>query len=196
MRVDISEGDSSDLSGYAAVSIAFEVREMFSLVVSDGGLGGIQFALQQLELPYLKDYDAEPGNHPTEWRAHHDTTSWGVLEARSEGSRVGGAVIAWQTPKVDLLEGRADLAVLWDLRVAVGMRGKGVGAALFRKAERWAGARRARYLKVETQNVNVPACRFYASRGCELGAVHRFAYPAFPAEVQLFWYKRLAPSAV
>ena len=196
MRVDVREDDSTDLSGYAGVSIAFEVREIFSVVVPEHGLGGFQFALQNLELPYLKDYDAEPGNHPTEWRTHFDTTSWGVLEARIEGTRVGGAVIAWRNPKVDVLDGRADLAVLWDLRVAAGMRGKGVGAALFRKAERWAGARGARYLKVETQNVNVPACRFYISRGCELGAVHRFAYPAFPDEVQLFWYKRLAPNRV
>jgi GNAT superfamily N-acetyltransferase len=40
------------------------------------------------------------------------------------------------------------------------MRGLGIGAALFRAAERWAVARGARWLKVETQNVNVAACRF------------------------------------
>ena len=28
--------------------------------------------------------------------------------------------------------------------------------------------------------------------GCELGAMHRFAYPELPDEVQLLWYKALA----
>ena len=48
-------------------------------------------------------------------------------------------------------------------------------------------------MKVETQNVNVPACRFYARQGCVLGAINRFAYPDLPDEVQLLWYKTLSP---
>ena len=34
-------------------------------------------------------------------------------------------------------------------------------------------------------------CRFYASHGFLLRAVHRGAYPSFPTEVQFLWYKRL-----
>jgi hypothetical protein len=49
-------------------------------------------------------------------------------------------------------------------------------------------------LKVETQNINVPACRFYVKQGCVLGAIHRFAYPEFPDEAQLLWYKDLPGS--
>ncbi len=101
-------------------------------------------------------------------------------------------MVAWNTPGVDMLEGRDDLAVVWDLRVAPGARGQGIGAALFRAAEQWAIRRGARLLKVETQNVNVAACRFYASRGCTLGAVNRFAYPSLPEETQLIWVKELA----
>jgi GNAT superfamily N-acetyltransferase len=93
------------------------------------------------------------------------------------------------------LEDRTDLAVLWDIRVAEGMRGRGLGTALFRTAEEWAREQRCRQLKVETQNINVPACRFYAKQGCVLGAIHRFAYPDFPEEAQLLWYKQLAPAA-
>jgi hypothetical protein len=47
---------------------------------------------------------------------------------------------------------------------------------------------------VETQNVNVAACRFYARQGCVLTAVDPFAYPALPGEIQLLWYKDLGPS--
>jgi GNAT superfamily N-acetyltransferase len=100
-------------------------------------------------------------------------------------------VVAFDTPTVEMLEGRRDLAVLWDIRVAPEARGQGVGAALFGAAAAWAAARGCRQLKVETQNVNVPACRFYASQGCVLAAIHRFAYPGLPHEVQLLWYRDL-----
>jgi hypothetical protein len=35
-------------------------------------------------------------------------------------------VVAWNTPGVDMLQGRADLAALWDLRIAPDNRGQGM----------------------------------------------------------------------
>ncbi len=103
-------------------------------------------------------------------------------------------------PDVDMLEGRDDLAVLWDFRVAPQERRTGVGSALFAGVERWARSRGCTELKVETQNINVPACRFYRSRGFTLRDVKEGAYPELPKEIQLLWYKRLrqrsGPSAV
>ena len=112
----------------------------------------------------------------------------GVLSAFDGPSRVGGAVVAWRTPGADMLEGRDDLAVLWDIRVHPEYRGRGIGARLFRRAAGWARDQGCVVLKIETQNINVPACRFYASQGCELRAVHLNAYPELPHEVQLLWY--------
>jgi GNAT superfamily N-acetyltransferase len=89
-----------------------------------------------------------------------------------------------------MLEGRRDLSVLWDIRVAPDARGRGVGSALFERVEAWALAQRCRQLRVETQNINVPACGFYARHGCELRAAHP-AYPDLPNEIQLLWYKDL-----
>jgi streptothricin acetyltransferase len=46
-------------------------------------------------------------------------------------------------------------------------------------------------MKIETQNVNVPACRFYQRMGAYLGEIHRHGYAAIPAvahEVMLNWY--------
>jgi GNAT superfamily N-acetyltransferase len=190
--VEIVEEPASALGEYARVPIAFEVRERLAVVEDGGGLGGLRLVLEPVKTPYRKDYDAYPGNHPSAWPARFDVSRWGILAARVDGERVGGAVVAWGTPALTLLDGRGDLAVLWDLRVAPAMRGRGVGTALFRAAEPWAADRGARWLKVETQNVNVPACRFYAARGCTLGAIHRFAYPALPDEAQLLWYRPLA----
>jgi GNAT superfamily N-acetyltransferase len=85
--------------------------------------------------------------------------------------------------------GDEDVAVLWDIRIAPDERGKGVGSALLSAAERWAGDRGARCLKAETQNINAPACRFYAARGFTLDAVNPLAYPELPQEIQFLWYK-------
>ena len=186
---EVVEESPATLATYAAVPIAFEVRER--LAIGEANLRGVQLVHERVSPSYVKDYDADPSNHPTTWAERFDVSAWGILAARVGGKRIGGAVIAWGGPEIDLLDGRSDLAVLWDLRVATAHRGQGVGTALVGAAESWARARGAGWMKVETQNVNVPACRFYAGQGYELGAVHRFAYPALPDETQLLWYRRL-----
>jgi GNAT superfamily N-acetyltransferase len=90
-----------------------------------------------------------------------------------------------------LLSTLRDISVLWDIRVAPDARGRGVGSALFERVEAWALAQGCRQLKVETQNINVPACGFYARHGCELRAIHHAAYPELQEEIQLLWYKDL-----
>ena len=192
MTIQIIEESPANLAEYATIPIAFEVREQFVVQPADSGLGGITLHLEPVATLYTKDYDAISGHDPTDWPSRFDMGNWGVFVAMLDGERVGGAVVAWDTPGVDMLAGRADLAVLWDLRVAPGMRGQGVGRALFTHAVQWAQSRGAQWLKVETQNINVPACRFYARQGCVLGAIDEFAYPTLPGEVQLMWYKKLA----
>jgi GNAT superfamily N-acetyltransferase len=81
-------------------------------------------------------------------------------------------------------------------RVSPRERGRGTGSALFRGAGDWAEALGCRCLKIETQNVNVPAGRFYQTPGCTLGAVDRFAYRGQPAEVRLLRRKTLASPEV
>jgi GNAT superfamily N-acetyltransferase len=193
LSVEIREEPPSALREYGRVPIAFEVDRVLDCTVRDGGLGGIVLSERRLASGYVKDYDAEAGGGPEHWAHRFDVARWGFLVARRDGRRVGGATMVHDGAGVRMLDGRRDLAVLWDLRVAPEARGGGVGTALFRAAEAWAAARGCRQLKVETQNVNVPACRFYARQGCVLGAIHRFAYAALPDEVQLLWYRELAP---
>jgi hypothetical protein len=66
-----------------------------------------------------------------------------------------------------------------------------VASALFAAVETWARSRGCFQLKVETQNTNVAACRFYAHEGCVLRTVRKGAYPDLPDEVQLLWFKDL-----
>ncbi|HEX8905447.1 MAG TPA: GNAT family N-acetyltransferase [Longimicrobiaceae bacterium] len=191
MNIEIVEETVGALAEYGRVSIAFEVRRVLDVSAPENGLGGLVLAERAVDPPYVKDYDAIAGEGPARWAARFDVSRWGFLAARVDGRRVGGAVVAFDTPGVEMLEGRRDLAVLWDLRVEQDARGRGVGAALVHAAEAWAAARGCRRMKVETQNINVSACRFYARQGFVLGAIHRFAYPDLPHEAQLLWYKDL-----
>ena len=89
---------------------------------------------------------------------------------------VGAVAVAFDTPGVHMLEERSDLAVLWDIRVAPEAQGRGVGRRLFEYAVEWARAHGGTQMKIETQNVNVSACRFYEHMGCELGEIRRFGF--------------------
>jgi GNAT superfamily N-acetyltransferase len=181
------------LAEHARISIAFAVERILEVTLTDGGLGGMSLAEIPVADPYVKDYDAIDGEGPTRWPRRFDVSNWGVLSAFSGGGRAGGAVLAFRTKGLFMLGGRDDVAVLWDLRVAPQARGSGVGSALFRAAEDWAAARGCGWLKIETQNVNTRACRFYQNMGCTLGGIDRFAYPGLPDEVQLLWWKALPP---
>ncbi|HUG28149.1 MAG TPA: GNAT family N-acetyltransferase [Gemmatimonadales bacterium] len=195
MSVEIRQEPPSALTEYARVPIAFEVRERLAIVAPHARLGGLRLVAEPVNPPYWKDYDALLENHPTTWARRYDMAGWGILAAYLGAERTGGAVVVCGAPGVEMLEGRADLAVLWDLRVAPEWQGQGIGAALFRAAEVWAVARGASCLKVETQDINVAACRFYARQGCVLGGFRRFAYFDLPDEAQLLWYKSLPTGA-
>ena len=195
MRIESSDATAARLAEYSRLSIAFEVRSVLECELLEGGLGGIALTERPVAEPYVKDYDAIEGEGPTRWARRFDVSRWRLFFAREGEELVGGAVVVLDAPGVNMLEGRRDLAVLWDFRVHPDHRGQGIGARLFDAAIGWAAGEGAKAMKVETQNTNVPACRFYASRGCELGAIDRFAYPGLPEEVQLLWYRKLSPSA-
>jgi streptothricin acetyltransferase len=195
MQINMSEEPMAALGEYGRVPIAFEVDRVLDVAVRHDGLDGFVLSERRLEVPYIKDYDAIAGEGPSTWATRFDLSNWGLMTAHVEGQRVGGAVIAFNTPHVTMLEGRRDLAALWDIRVASATRGRGVGSALFRAVETWCTARSCRRLKIETQNINVAACRFYGRQGCVLEAVNHFAYGELPDEIQLFWYKELSQVA-
>ncbi len=188
----ILERSPADLEAYERVSIAFLVTSRLRVEPMDGGLGGLALVEERVEEPYVRDFDEE--EKPTDWSERWDISHWGVLAAFQGASRVGGAVIVWRTPGVRMLEGRSDQAVLWDIRVVLEHRGQGVGSMLFARAMDWARERGCSVLKVETQTINVGACRFYARQGCELRTIRSRAYADAPDEVQLLWYRELAPT--
>ena len=191
MNLQIHEERPEQLGPYGTVSIAFEVRSKFTIKPIDNGLGGLRFIEETVDPPYLKDYDQESDAGPERWLKRWDLSNWGVLAAYDGDCRVGGAVIAWKTAGANNLEGRDDLAALWDIRVDPAYRGQGIGAQLFALAASWARDHGCTTFKIETQNINVPACRFYAHMGAQLGSIIQGAYADLPHEVELNWYLAL-----
>lgn len=173
----------SALSAHAKVSIAFTVEWKYVAVPNELG-DGWRLREEPVETPWIKDYDG--GEPPTRW-LRWDTSNWRILSAFSGDARVGGAIVVYDSPELDFLEGRDDLAALWDIRVSPEWRGKGVGSKLFESVVEYARSLGCVELKIETQDVNVGACRFYAKQGCRLTDVIPEAYPGWPGETEFIW---------
>lgn len=195
MKIEISEVPAAALAEYARIPIAFEVDRVLEVIEHADAPGVFTLVEHRIDVPCSKNYDAIIGEGPSQWAHRFDLSTWGFLLARTDGRLAGAAALVYNTAGIEMLEGRDDMAVLWDIRVAPDVRGSGVGTALFRAAEEWAVARGCSTLTVETQNVNVPACRFYERQGCVLGAIDRSAYPALPHEIRMLWYKELTGGA-
>jgi GNAT superfamily N-acetyltransferase len=196
LTVRIVEEIPARLGDYARVSIGFMVEEILDEQAVAALLRGEPAASTPLAAPRWKDYDTYPDNKPTDWARRFDLSRWTILAAFLDDQRVGGAVIICNDPHIDLLRDCDRCGLLWDLRVAPAARGRGVGSALVQSIEAVAFRSGARALRVETQQVNVPACRFYARHGFRLERAIAGAYEMLPEEMQLLWRKQLVqPSA-
>jgi len=191
MTLTIVEEPPTRLAEYAQVPIGFTVAERFD----DQALAALIYdaTVQAVAVSptYWKDYDSYPGGHPSAWTRQFELSRWSILAAYDRAHRVGGAVVIVDDPQIDLLRDYPACALLWDVRVAPDARHQGVGSALLEAAEQRARERGARRLRVETQDVNVPACRLYHAQGFRLERATPGAYAELPNEVQLLWHKPL-----
>ena len=185
MNIQIRQETLNDLEDYAQVPMVYTVRSRYRAEVVDRGLGGWILQEEPVDPPYEKDYD-EPES-PMRW-LRRDISTWTFFAAYDGQHRVGGAVVAWNTPELHMLEARTDLAALWDIRVRREYRRSGIGSRLFDRCANWAKGKGCGQLKIETQDNNVPACRFYSAKGCVLRGIHHGTYAEYPKEVQFLWY--------
>jgi len=184
---NIVEEDIPELYNYGKVSIALEVKSEYKIELLNNGLDGMVFKEINVEKPYCLDYDEDKGEGPERWLKFGNLENWRIFSAYDKNKRVGGAVLAFNTPGIYMLEGRDDISVLWDIRVDAGYRGKGVGTAIFQKCIEQSKKLGCKRLKVETQNINVNACKFYMKQGATLGSVNRYAYDNKSLGTQLIW---------
>jgi GNAT superfamily N-acetyltransferase len=182
------------LAEYARIPIAFEVTKRLQVVPVNRGIGGIRLREEKVEPPYVKDYDSSEEGGPDRWKERFDLTNFVIFLAREDKFPIGGATLVHSTPVLHILTGRKDLAALWDIRVVPRLRREGIGTEIFKHLTAWARGRGFQAIKIETQNINLPACRFYLKQGCALGEINRYAYAADPQvshETMLVWYLNL-----
>ena len=81
-------------------------------------------------------------------------------------------------------------AYVEELIVDTEFRGKGVGHALMTRAIAWAKQHNFPGLTLETQDNNVPACKFYEKCGFVLGGFDLYAFRNLSnaSEIALYWY--------
>lgn len=79
-----------------------------------------------------------------------------------------------------------------DIAVAKDFRKNGVGTALLNKAIEWAKEKNFCGLVLETQDINVTACHFYAKNHFVIGAVDTMLYSNLSTanEAAVFWYMK------
>jgi GNAT superfamily N-acetyltransferase len=189
IEIETLKMNKKNLEIYSVIPISFEVKTILNVEQNNDGLGGMIFHEKQINQPYTNNFDEQ--EKPVSWGDMFNTENWCMFLAKNGDTPVGGIIIACKSPEVRMLEGRNDLVDVWDIRVVPDFRYKGIGTTLFQKAITWSRDEGYKQLKVETQNVNVRACKFYIKQGCKLGGINRFAYwnsQLYKSDIQLLWY--------
>lgn len=189
--ITFREIDKDSFPLYDSVTMNVDVRSEYRVQRLQGGLGGLLLEETPVE-PYMKDL--RQYERATEYEQHFDIASWHFFMAFDEQTPVGALTLAGTTEGMNMLGGRQDACVLWDIRIADAYKRRGIGQRLFDMAA--ASARRDGYRQmiIECQNNNVAACRFYQKQGAVLGKIDMYAYytePDIRDEVQLIWYLEL-----
>jgi ribosomal protein S18 acetylase RimI-like enzyme len=152
------------------------------------GLGGFLLVESPVE-PYIKDFCTGDDVSVARWEKW-DLSNWAFFMAFDGERPVGAAAVVTRTEEINMLSGRDDLAVLWDIRVDDAYKHQGIGQALFDMAVKWSREQGIIQMKIECQNNNVPAVKFYHKQGAVLSAINEYAYynePEYRHEAQLIW---------
>lgn len=163
--------------------------------ITKGG-GGLKLLEEKIKKPFERDYDKDGKDNPSAWAKQYNLDRWGIFLFMDGEDAIGGAAVSLNGPVFPVRNlQRGDLAVLWDIRVHPEHRWKGVGKELFNFAAGWAKENGYNQVGIETDGSNVPACKFYAKMGCELGAILKYGYSGAPEVApypMLLWYLDLS----
>lgn len=172
------------LGDYGKIPSTYKTTKRYELKKVNNGLGGI--LLELIDIPeFYKDFEDKAEC----WKEMFDLTNWKFFVAYNQNNEmIAGCTVATKTKKCNMLEGRNDLAFLWDIRVSEKYKHNGIGQHLFDMAKNYAKSNGFKRLKVECQNTNPAAVNFYHKQGMYLCSINENAYPEYPNETQLLWY--------
>lgn len=182
------EIDESHFEEYDKIPMLVHVKSILTLEKIENGLGGILLKETPIE-EQLKDLGVY--EEATKYAKEFDITNWAFFMAFDNELPIGAVTVASKTKNVNMLDGRDDMSVLWDIRVDDRYKKQGIGTKLFTMATEWSKLNGFKQIKIECQNNNVQACKFYHKQGAALGKIDEYAYyddSDIQNEVQLIWY--------
>ena len=181
----------SDFKVYDTIPMLVHVKSHFVLEKINNGLGGI--LLKEMPVKeYIKDLSVY--EIACEYEDTYDISNWAFFMAFEDDKPIGAVTVASCTDNMNILEKRDDLCVLWDLRVMDGYKHQGIGQKLFDLVTDWSRKQGIKDMKIECQNNNVPACKFYHKQGAVLNMIDEHAYyydKSCENDTQFFWYLTL-----
>lgn len=188
--VTYKQVDRTYFPQYDSIPMRLNVTSFYKIEKVNRGLEG--FALVETAVkPYIKDFCVGDDESVKRWEQRFDMSNWAFFMAFDGESPIGAATVVSRTKGIHMLADRDDLAVLWDIRVHDAYKGQGVGQTLFDMAVNWSRGQKLSQMKIECQNNNVPAVKFYHKQGAILSMVDEYAYynePECRNEAQLIWY--------
>lgn len=189
---DIREVDKTYFPLYDGVSQNVEIKSEYRVKRIDSGLGG--FIFEEKSVDY-RVKDLSKYERAMEYEKMFDISNWRFYMAFDGETPVGAMTVAGPTKGLNLLEGKSDACILWDIRVADKYKRMGIGQRLFDLGVKNAKSDGYKQMLIECQNNNVTACNFYKKQGALLGKIDMHAYDSEPGcegEVQFIWYLDLS----
>jgi streptothricin acetyltransferase len=141
--------------------------------------GKWSFTEHLYEKPYRKNYPDDDEN----WMEYIDNPDKIIFFYYHNNECIG---------QIKLRRNWNKYAFIEDIAVSKNHRNRGVGTSLIEKAVEWAKSKNLLGFMLETQDVNLPACRFYNKLGFQIGAVDTMLYSNFDNfnEKAVFWYMK------
>lgn len=186
--ITYKEVDKTFFELYDKVDMKVNVSSEYKVQRINNGLGGLLLEEVPVE-PYVKDLGIF--ERATDYEKEFDITNCRFYMAYDGDIPVGAMTVLGTTEGINMLCGRKDACVLWDIRVSDAYKRKGIGQTLFDMGLQNAKKDGYKQMIIECQNNNVQACRFYQKQGAVLSKIDMYAYyfdPNIRNEVQFIWY--------
>ncbi|WP_269846994.1 GNAT family N-acetyltransferase [Paenibacillus sonchi] len=180
MDISIREMTAEDQGRWTDIDDSFIVDSALVLSYIEN-----QFTYTVKDIPiYEKRYSEETSEQAdvTEDSEYINNPDQVVYLAFAEQQAVGRMVLKKNWNRYALIE---------MIQVDKQFRRYGIGRQLMEQAKRWAQERGLPGIMLETQNINVQACRFYERCGFVIGGFDQYVYKGIPAvsgEVAVYWY--------
>lgn len=174
MNITLREIDNDNLQDANQCNSAFTVDSKLVLHAEDDV---IHYSVVDVE-PYQKSYVFEK----KDYRSYISNPDKVIYFAYVEGTLAG---------QIDISKHWNAYAWIDDFAVDAQFRRRGIGRAMMQKVVDWAKAKHLPGIMLETQDVNVPACRFYENFGFRLYGFDTYLYKGLNPntdEIALYWY--------